>query len=143
MRDLGVKFGRYHIFLYRLIKPEAVSLRTLLWKNYHQKYFNLNPPTFGLNFLENTNVKNQNFMLLCGFEKFENCYVRIDILERLFMQIINSVSENQKEIKMIPEMLNLLGCSKENFKKILRNMNYKIIEKNDEVFFKYIPKKNY
>ena len=141
LRDLGVKFGRYHIFLYRLIKPEAVSLRTLLWKNYHQKYFNLNPPTFGLNFLENTNVKNQNFMLLCGFEKFENCYVRIDILERLFMQIINSVSENQKEIKMIPEMLNLLGCSKENFKKILRNMNYKIIEKNDEVFFKYIPKK--
>ena len=142
LRDLGVKFGRYHIFLHRLIKPEAVSLRTLLWKNYHQKYFNLNPPTFGLNFLENTNVKNQNFMLLCGFEKFENCYVRIDILERLFMQIINSVSENQKEIKMIPEMLNLLGCSKENFKKILRNMNYKIIEKNDEVFFKYIPKKN-
>ncbi len=141
LRDLGVKFGRYHIFLHRLIKPEAVSLRTLLWKNYHQKYFNLNPPTFGLNFLENTNVKNQNFMLLCGFEKFENCYVRIDILERLFMQIINSVSENQKEIKMIPEMLNLLGCSKENFKKILRNMNYKIIEKNDEVFFKYIPKK--
>ena len=110
-------------------------------ENYHQKYFNLNPPTFGLNFLENTNVKNQNFMLLCGFEKFENCYVRIDILERLFMQIINSVSENQKEIKMIPEMLNLLGCSKENFKKILRNMNYKIIEKNDEFFFKKIPKK--
>ena len=41
LRDLGVKFGRYHVFLYRLIKPEAVSLRTLLWKNYHQKYFNL------------------------------------------------------------------------------------------------------
>ena len=29
-------------------------------------------------------------MLLCGFEKFENYFVRIDILERLFMQIINS-----------------------------------------------------
>ena len=52
LRDLGVKFGRYHVFLYRLIKPEAVSLRTLLWKNYHQKYFNLKPPTFGLNFLD-------------------------------------------------------------------------------------------
>jgi ATP-dependent RNA helicase SUPV3L1/SUV3 len=50
LRDLGVKFGRYHIFLYKLIKPDAVSLRTLLWKNYHQKYFNLKPPTFGLNF---------------------------------------------------------------------------------------------
>ena len=26
-------------------------------------------------------------------------------------------SEKNKEIKMIPEMINLLGCSKENFKK--------------------------
>ena len=115
LRDLGVKFGRYHIFLYRLIKPEAVSLRTLLWKNQNQKNFNLTPPKFGLNFLDDKYIKNKNFMLLCGFEKFDNFYVRIDILERLFMQIINS--NNEKEIKMIPEMLNLLGCSKENFKK--------------------------
>ena len=38
-------------------------------------------------------------------------------------------------------MLNLLGCSKENFKKLIRNMGYKILEKNDEVFFKYLPDK--
>ena len=82
-------------------------------------------------------------MLLCGFEKFNNFYVRIDILERLFMKIINSNSENKNEIKMTPEMLNLLGCNKENFKKLLQNMNYKIIEKNNEVFFKYLPKKSY
>ena len=139
LRDLGVKFGRYHIFLYRLIKPEAVALRTLLWKNYNQKYFNLKPPTFGLNFLENKDLKNKNFMLLCGFEKFDKFFVRIDILERLFMLIIKS----EKEIKMIPEMLNLLGCNKENFKKLLKNMNYKVTEKNNEVFFKYKPEKNY
>ena len=140
LRELGVKFGRYHVFLHRLIKPEAVSLRTLLWKNYHQKYFDLQPPTFGLNFIDNKNQKNKNFMLLCGFEKFESFFVRIDILERLFMQIINSKSD--KEIKMIPEMLNLLGCNKDNFKKLLLNMGYRVIEKNDEVFFKYRPNKN-
>ena len=38
-------------------------------------------------------------------------------------------------------MLNLLGCSKENFKKLIRNMNYKVIEKNNEIFFKYAPPK--
>ena len=141
LRNLGVKFGRYHVFLHRLIKPEAVSLRTLLWKNFQQKNFNLKPPTFGLNFLEDSNFKNKNFMLLCGFEKFENLYVRIDILERLFVQIINSNPEKGKEIKMVPEMLNLLGCNKESFKKILRCMNYKIFEKKDEIFFKYSPKK--
>ena len=141
LRELGVKFGRYHIYLHQLIKPEAVSLRTLLWKNYHQKYFNLNPPKFGLNFLDNKNIKNRNFMLLCGFEKFDNFYVRIDILERLFVQIINSSNEKDKEIKLIPEMLNLLGCNKENFKKLIKAMGYKVIEKNNDIFFKYYPMK--
>jgi ATP-dependent RNA helicase SUPV3L1/SUV3 len=141
LRNLGVKFGRYHIFLFKLIKPEAVSLRTLLWKNYHQKYFKLTPPKFGLNFLDNKNL-DQKFMLLCGFEKFDNYFVRIDILERLFVQIINSNNnEINKEIKMVPEMLNLLGCGKENFKKLLKSMNYKITEKKDDIYFRYIPKK--
>ncbi|WP_435096962.1 helicase-related protein [Candidatus Pelagibacter bacterium nBUS_27] len=141
LRDLGVKFGRYHVFLYQLIKPEAVSLRTLLWKNFHQKYYNIKPPTFGLNFLDDKELRNKNFMLLCGFENFDTLFVRIDILERLFMLIINS--SNSKEIKMIPEMLNLLGCSKDNFKKLLQKMNYKIFDKNDETFFKYNPIKKF
>jgi len=141
LRDLGVKFGRYHIFLFKLIKPEPVILRTLLWKNYHQKHFELTPPTFGLNFIENKNNKNKYFMLLCGFEKFDNYFVRIDILERLFMQIINSGSVENKEIKLVPEMLNLLGCSKDNFKKLIQKMNYKITEKNENLFFKYTPQK--
>ena len=52
LRSLGVKFGRYHIFLFKLFKPSAVSLRIALWKNFHQKYFDLKPPTFGLNFIK-------------------------------------------------------------------------------------------
>ena len=141
LRNLGVKFGRYHVFLYKLIKPEAVSLRTLLWKNYHQKYYDLKPPAFGLNFLDDKNFQNKNFMLLCGFEKFSTFFVRIDILERLFIKIMNSRSDKEKkdEIKMVPDMINLLGCSKENFKKLLKLMNYKVTARNDEVYFKYNP----
>ncbi len=82
-------------------------------------------------------------MLLCGFEKFDNFFVRIDILERLFVQIINSGSGENKEIKLTPEMLNLLGCNKDNFKKLIRKMNYKVTEKNDDIFFKYLPKKKF
>jgi ATP-dependent RNA helicase SUPV3L1/SUV3 len=59
------------------------------------------------------------------------------------MQIINSNSVKDKEIKMIPEMLNLLGCSKDNFKKLLKSMNYKIINRENEIFFKYTPKKSF
>ncbi len=38
-------------------------------------------------------------------------------------------------------MLNLLGCSKDNFKKLIQKMNYKITEKNEDLFFKYTPQK--
>ena len=147
LRELGVKFGRYHVFLFRLLKPEAVSLRVLLWKNFHQKYFNLIPPIFGLNFLEDKKIKNKNFMLICGFENFNEYFVRIDILERLFVQIINANPDKDKEIKLVPEMLNLLGCSKENFVKLITKMNYKTYKKDNDIYFKYSPikktKKNF
>ena len=80
-------------------------------------------------------------MLLCGFEKFDNFFVRIDILERLFVQIINSNPDNKTEIKLIPEMLNLLGCNKDNFLKLIQEMGYKTSEKNNEYYFKYKPNK--
>ncbi len=140
LRSLGVKFGRYHIFLFKLFKPNAVSLRIALWKNFHQKYFDLKPPTFGLNFLKESKEYSKDFMLLCGFEKFDNFYVRIDILERLFIKIIDL--KNEKEIKLIPEMLNLLGCNKEDFLKLIKKMSYYSYEKNQETYFKYSPVKN-
>jgi len=141
LRRLGVKFGRYHIFLFKLFKPNSVSLRILLWKSYNNKFLNLSPPTFGLNFLNNMKTANKDFMLLCGFEKFDDIYVRIDILERLFLLIFNSEKDDKKEVKVIPEMLNLLGCSKENFNKLLKKMDYKIYEKEKEIFLKYVPSK--
>ena len=55
---------------------------------------------------------------------------------------IKYLKEN-KEIKIIPEMLNLLGCSKDNFKKLLQKMNYKIFDKDDETYFKYNPIKKF
>ena len=137
LRALGVKFGRYHIFLYKLFKPNAVKIRIMLWKNFHQKYYDLAPPKFGLNFIEDKNNLNKNFMLLCGFEKFGHFYVRIDILERLFLQIINLNIKSKNEIRLLPDMLNLLGCNKENFIKLINHMGYKSFKKNNDTFFKY------
>ena len=141
LRDIGVKFGRYHIFLFKLFKPKQVSLRVLLWKNFKQINLSLKPPTFGLNFTDNSKFENKDFMLLCGFEKFDRFFVRIDILERLFIHIIKNNLENNQEVKLVPEMLNLLGCNKENFVKLIKNMNYKLFEKNNETYFKYNPRK--
>ena len=142
LRRIGVKFGRYHIFLFKLFKPSSVSLRILLWKSFNEKNLNIFPPTFGLNFLEERKHINKNFMLLCGFEKLDKFFVRIDILERLFIMILNSNKDKRaSEIKLVPEMLNLLGCNKENFIKLIQKMNYKTYEKENNIYFKYISNK--
>ena len=33
---MGIKIGRYHIFLPRMFKPKAVTLRTTLWRIYNE-----------------------------------------------------------------------------------------------------------
>ena len=38
-------------------------------------------------------------------------------------------------------MLNLLGCSKENFKRLIEKINYKTFEIDKEIYFKYTPQR--
>ena len=60
---------------------------------------------------------------MCGFEKFREFFIRIDILEKLFLKIIDITKD--KKFKVNAEMMNLLGCSKENFYKLMNYMDYK------------------
>jgi len=133
-RKLGIKIGRYHIFLPRMLKPKAVSLRITLWKFFNNISKNNEIPRSGLNFLVDNEKKfDSKFLLLCGFEKFKNFYVRVDILEKLFLSVIDN-TENGK-FQITSDMMNLLGSSKENFYQLLDYMNYKRQDKNKDIFF--------
>jgi len=123
LRKAGVKIGRYHIFLPRMLKPAAVELRVKLWKLYHEEDKKYKIPKYGLNFLKDENTKNNKFLLICGFENFNKFYVRVDILERLFLKIIEKA--NGGAFKINSDMINLIGCNKENFFKMLELMEYK------------------
>ena len=78
---------------------------------------------------------------MCGFEKFDEYFVRIDILERLFLEIIGTDSQKNNKIELVPKMLNLLGCSRENFLNLIKKMDYNVSLENDKYFFKYRPVK--
>ncbi len=127
---MGIKIGRYHIYLPKMLKPKAVEFRISLWKIFHNLSTNEKIPKSGLNFLINKNF-DKDFLLLCGFEKFKEFFVRIDILEKLFIKIM----ENTKNRKFVinAEMMNLLGSSKENFVKLMKHMNYKR-DKNEDTY---------
>jgi len=140
LRKAGVKIGRYHIFLPKMLKPSAVNLRVNLWRVYFQESKKTIIPKFGLNFLEDKVTKNKKFLLLCGFENFNNFYIRVDILERLFLKIMESTKNGQ--FKIDSNMINLIGCNKENFFKLLELMNYKKKLVNKEELFIYQHKLN-
>ena len=140
VKKAGIKIGRYHIFLPKMLKPAAVDLRVKLWKLYYNEDKEYAVPKSGLNFLKNEIKKNNKFLLICGFENFNEFYVRVDILERLFLKIL----ENTKDgvFKIDSDMINLIGCSKENFYKLLDLMQYKPqkVKDSKEDFFVYRPK---
>ena len=130
---MGIKIGRYHIYLPKMLKPKAVEFRIALWKIFHNLSSQNKIPKSGLNFLIGKNLE-KNFLLLCGFEKFKEFFVRIDILEKLFLKIIDETKN--KKFKINAEMMNLLGCSKENFYKLMTYMNYKKDKTIDTYIFK-------
>jgi ATP-dependent RNA helicase SUPV3L1/SUV3 len=140
IRKAGIKIGRYHIFLPKMLKPSAVNLRVNLWKLYFLEDKKYTIPQFGLNFLKNETKKNKKFLLICGFENFESFYIRVDILERLFLKIIESSKNGM--FKINSDMINLIGCSKENFFKLLKLMHYQSKKSKDEKedLFIYKPK---
>ena len=137
--NMGIKIGRYHVFLPKMFKPKAVILRTALWKIYNDILSNLAVPKFGLNFAINKNF-NEKFLLLCGFERFRDYFIRIDILEKLFINIIEKTIN--KKFKISTEMMNLLGCTKENFYMLLDLMNYKKSKDSDTYYFSGDNEKN-
>ena len=112
---------------------QAVEFRIRLWKIFHNLSGDNKIPKSGLNFLVGNNLE-QNFYLLCGFEKFREFFVRIDILEKLFLKILDNTKD--KKFKINAEMMNLLGCSKENFYKLMTYMNYKKDKTVDTYIFK-------
>tara|TARA_E500000331_G_scaffold121247_1_gene118422 strand:+ start:3965 stop:6451 length:2487 start_codon:yes stop_codon:yes gene_type:complete len=141
LRKMGVKIGRYHIFLPKMLKPGAVALRINLWENFFYKSKKFELPKSGLNFLKDIDNVDKKFLLICGFENFDKYYIRVDILERLFLKIIEKTIDGKFELES--EMLNLIGCSKENFIKLLTKMQYKYTENKilKKEYFSYKPKK--
>jgi len=78
-------------------------------------------------------------------ELIDQCAKQLDENEAVILatKVTDTIKiiDNEKEIKLVAEMLNLLGCSKESFVKLINKMGYKTFDKNNETFFKYLPKR--
>ena len=80
------------------------------------------------------------FYFYVGLKDLKN-FLLIDILEKLFIKILGNSKD--RKFKVNSEMMNLLGCTKENFHKLMTYMGYKkkIIKIKIFIFLKDKKKK--
>ena len=82
---MGIKIGRYHVYLPKMLKPKAVTFRVSLWNLFNNFQTNFDIPKFGLNFLEKSRI-NQELLLLCGFEKFREFFCKNRYIGKIILK---------------------------------------------------------
>ncbi|WP_018700983.1 helicase-related protein [Amorphus coralli] len=147
MRQYGVRFGAYHIFVPALLKPAPSRLLAELWA---LKNADLEVP--GLAELPQLSASGRTSIPVdptvpkalygvVGFRVSGNRAVRIDILERLADQIRPLIAWKPADKGATPpegaipegggftvtvSMTSLLGCSGEDFASILKSLGYRV-----------------
>jgi ATP-dependent RNA helicase SUPV3L1/SUV3 len=148
LRNLGVRFGAYHLFVPALLKPKSRQLAIHLWLLHHDL-----PDASGLDeiiqlaesgrtsFPANTTFP-ADLYRIAGYKLCETRAVRVDILERLADLIRPALNYRPGlSVGIPPEgaadhdafvvtgaMTSLAGCAGEDFSHILKALGY-VVEK--------------
>ncbi|MEP3672479.1 MAG: helicase-related protein [Hyphomicrobiales bacterium] len=157
LRQFGVRFGAYHIFIPLLLKPAPATLVALLWGLKEDKLDNKGiseVPALSAagrtSFAIDPEVPEALYRV-AGFKVAGNRAVRVDILERLadiIRPLLNwKPSTNETEppegalrefgFTVTVDMTSLLGCAGEDFTSVLKSLGYrfekrKVVEKKKE-----------
>ena len=145
LRQHGVRFGAFHIFIPLLLKPAATTLRLLLWglnleRDNKLDIEKLPPiPGQGLTSVPFDRSTPRGFYRMAGFRICGERCVRIDMLERLADTIRDRVfwrprfpaearppgSVEGGGFTIVPDMMSLVGCSGDEFAGILRSLGFR------------------
>jgi ATP-dependent RNA helicase SUPV3L1/SUV3 len=144
LRMHGVRFGAFTVFIPALLKPAATDLRLLLWwlERHPADGTPMDMPAPPANGLTSTQIDPNNpdgFYQICGYRLCGNRVVRVDMLERLADIIRDRVfwkpriPEEQRPagsfegggFTVVSDMMSLIGCSGEEFERILESLDYR------------------
>jgi ATP-dependent RNA helicase SUPV3L1/SUV3 len=149
LRQLGVRFGAFNVYVPALLKPSASELRLLLWGLSLEKDGRVDiadlpeSPGQGLTSTVFDRTTPRGFYGVCGYRICGNRVVRIDMLERLADVIRDRVfwraripeekrpsgSVEGGGFMIVPDMMSLVGCSGDDFQAILRSLDFRMHRK--------------
>jgi ATP-dependent RNA helicase SUPV3L1/SUV3 len=133
LRQCGVRFGAFHVFMPALIRPAPARLLSLLFAAAAETDIAAFLPRPGLTAYVTQESVHAPAARVAGYALFSRRLVRIDILERL-ADLIREAQKAHKGGVFAPNeaMLSLLGCSHDDLGKILIELKYKCKRKKDE-----------
>lgn len=122
LRKLGVRFGERHIFMPGMLKPAVTALKLRLWRAAKGITQSLPVPNPGLSSAPAQADVPEGFYNIIGYEVCGPRAIRIDMLERLMVQL------RQKNIgggfPLTAALWSPVGCSVGDFEGVMRALGY-------------------
>ncbi len=128
LRDAGMRFGEYTLFVPALLKPAPARLLILLWALWIDRDpSDAPPPKPGLVSLEVNESLPHAYYYAAGYRPSGTRAVRIDMLERLANLIRSARGDaNMREgFEAGPQMMSIVGSSGEDFEGIMRSLGFR------------------
>ena len=131
LKIFGVWFGRRSIYLPKMLRPEAASLRALLWSVWNKLEKTPPPPQPGLTSFANDANLSAPFLAAAGFRIVGGRAVRLDMLDRLEDELEKGTTSGARADTLLPKLVSLLGCSNEELKDVLSHLGWRIVDVAD------------
>lgn len=128
LRQAGMRFGEYTLFVPALLKPAPARLLLLLWSLWADRDpAQSPPPKAGLVSLEMNENLPHAYYYAAGYRPSGTRAVRIDMLERLANLIRSARNDaNMREgFEANSQMMSIVGCSGEDFEAIMRSLGFR------------------
>jgi ATP-dependent RNA helicase SUPV3L1/SUV3 len=130
---LGIRLGTEHVYLDRLLKPDAIALRALLWSIARGATLPAPVPEAGRFSLPCAAGASAEFYAAIGFAVLGDRAIRVDRVERLAAAVRRLA--RQGPIAPSPALAALAGCTMEELTRLLPALGYRAVVEESGVTF--------
>jgi ATP-dependent RNA helicase SUPV3L1/SUV3 len=124
LRPFGVWFGRRHVYLPRLLRPDAAALLTLLWGVWEGKDAPPAAPAPGLTSFAIDKGTDLHALRAAGFAVIARRAIRFDMLERLEDELEKALASGADAGTVLGRVISLLGAGKDEGHAVLSALGW-------------------
>jgi ATP-dependent RNA helicase SUPV3L1/SUV3 len=128
LRPFGVWFGRRHVYLPRLLRPDAAALLTLLWGIWEGRDAPPAAPAPGLTSFAIDKGTDLHSLHAAGFAVIARRAIRFDMLERLEDELEKALASGADAQTVLGRVISLLGAGKDEGNAVLSALGWHLAE---------------